>query len=212
MRRTVTYDAWGELGCFTQPSLKAERYTYPVITPSSARGVTESIFWKPEIFWRVVSIEVMSPIRYTSMKRNEVGKKFNKSDLNGGYQFLAEENRVQRNTVCVADPYYRITAEIVLMGNQPEENINKYREQFERRLFRGGCFKRPFFGCREFVVEFSEPDPQRSPLQESRDFGIMLFDINRDENGNAIDVITFDAVMKDGVIAVPQHLYEEMGK
>jgi CRISPR-associated protein Cas5d len=210
MKKTVTYDTWGDLGCFTQPSLKAERFTYPVITPSAARGLTESIFWKPEIFWRVRKIEVMSPIRYTSMKRNEIGHKFDKADLENGYIMLADENRVQRNTLCVVEPYYRITVEVELRGDQPEENVIKYREQLVRRISRGSCYKRPFFGCREFVAEFSEPDPSRTPIGEDAHFGTMLFDIVRDEDGKALDVLTFDAIMEGGVITVPQEQYGEM--
>ena len=63
---------WGERACFTRPEMKVERVSYPVMTPSAARGVLEAIFWKPEFRWVVREIEVLKPIRHFSMVRNEV--------------------------------------------------------------------------------------------------------------------------------------------
>jgi len=44
---------WGDYACFTRPEMKAERVSYPVLTPSAARGLLEAIFWKPEFAWHV---------------------------------------------------------------------------------------------------------------------------------------------------------------
>ncbi len=44
---------WGEFACFTRPEMKVERVSYPVMTPSAARGVLEAIFWKPQFAWQV---------------------------------------------------------------------------------------------------------------------------------------------------------------
>src|SRR5437899_13095048 len=63
---------WGKFACFTRPEMKVERVSYEVMTPSAARGVLESIFWKPEIQWRIREIRVLKPVRFFSILRNEV--------------------------------------------------------------------------------------------------------------------------------------------
>ncbi len=65
----------GDFACFTRPEMKAERVSYDIITPSAARAVFESVLWKPAISWHIESIEVLSPIRWTTIRRNEVGSK-----------------------------------------------------------------------------------------------------------------------------------------
>ena len=65
----------GELACFTRPELKVERVSYPVITPSAARNILMAILWKPAIRWQVKKIEILKPIRWANVRRNEVGIK-----------------------------------------------------------------------------------------------------------------------------------------
>lgn len=43
--------------------MKVERVSYDAMTPSAARGVLETIYWKPEIRRIVGSITVLQPIR-----------------------------------------------------------------------------------------------------------------------------------------------------
>ena len=66
---------WGERACFTRPEMKVERVSYDVITPSAARGILEAIHWKPAIRWVIDGIRVLKPIRFESLRRNEVGSK-----------------------------------------------------------------------------------------------------------------------------------------
>ena len=68
---TVSVKVWSELACFTRPENKVERVSYDVMTPSAARGVLESILWKPEMRYRVQEIWVLNPIRRYSIVRNE---------------------------------------------------------------------------------------------------------------------------------------------
>ena len=42
---THTLEVWGDLACFTRPEMKVERFSYPVITPSAARGIFDAIYW-----------------------------------------------------------------------------------------------------------------------------------------------------------------------
>lgn len=51
---------YGEYGCFTRPENKAEPVSYEAITPSAARGILESIYWKPEFEWHVREVEILS--------------------------------------------------------------------------------------------------------------------------------------------------------
>src|SRR6056297_2633760 len=99
----IALRVWGPYACFTRPEMKVERVSYPVITPSAARGVLEAIFWKPEITWRLREIWVLKPIRHASIRRNEVNTRASERsarswEKNGG-GFFAEEDRSQRHTL-----------------------------------------------------------------------------------------------------------------
>ena len=63
----------GDFACFTRPEMKVERVSYDLITPSAARSVFEAILWKPAIRWRMRRIEVLAPVNWVSVRRNEVG-------------------------------------------------------------------------------------------------------------------------------------------
>src|SRR5580704_6745511 len=65
----------GDHACFTRPEMKVERVSYDVMTPSAARGILEAIHWKPAIRWIVEAIHVLKPIRFQSIRRNEVAHK-----------------------------------------------------------------------------------------------------------------------------------------
>jgi CRISPR-associated protein Cas5d len=71
--RTFGLKVWGKYACFTRPEMKVERVSYDVMTPSAARGILEAILWKPAINWKVSRIDVLNPIRWASVRRNEVG-------------------------------------------------------------------------------------------------------------------------------------------
>ncbi|MDT8296804.1 MAG: type I-C CRISPR-associated protein Cas5c, partial [Spirochaetaceae bacterium] len=66
--QTYCLEVEGEFACFTRPEMKVERVSYDVITPSAARGIFEAILWKPSISWQIKKIEVLNPIRWTSVR------------------------------------------------------------------------------------------------------------------------------------------------
>ena len=68
-------EVWGDFACFSRPDLKVERYSYPLPTPSAARGVFEAIYFKPEFYWQVTRIETLTPPSYIALRRNEVKDK-----------------------------------------------------------------------------------------------------------------------------------------
>src|ERR1700677_3761246 len=65
----------GRWALVTRPEMKVERASYDVMTPSAARGILEAIHWKPAIKWIIEEIHVLKPIRFQSIRRNEVGAK-----------------------------------------------------------------------------------------------------------------------------------------
>lgn len=200
----VQIEVWGDFACFSRPESKVERLTYPVMTPSAARGILSAIYSKPpEFYWQVRKIEVLKPIRYLSFKRNEVinskiGKKLE--------PMLVEDDRTQRQTVVLKDVRYRITAEI-----KPQRNfkgtVNQLYEQAQRRIKGGKCFFQPSLGMREFVCYFSEPTDVQ-PIPDTLDLGIMLydvFDLHRYEVTPKAEpfVTVFEAKLENGVLHVP---------
>ncbi len=204
---------WGELACFTRPEMKAERVSYPVMTPSAARGVVEAIFWKPEFSWQIREIWVLSPIRHFSILRNEVNSKAvvataqRWSESGGGY--FAEEYRAQRHTLALRDVAYLIRADVALRDHSTED-VAKYRDQFRRRVNRGECYHRPYLGCREFAASFGPPDGSARPVQLTDDLGLMLFDLDYapDKSGRGTPRF-FPARLEEGILKVPPELYRK---
>lgn len=198
----------GEFACFTRPELKAERFSYEVMTPSAARGVLEAIFWRPEFEYLIVKIEVLKPIRWFSIRRNEV-KSLASDDwvrrmmADTSVRYDVENDRDQRNTVALRDVAYRIFAQIKLRP-QATANEVKYREQFRRRVDKGACFSQPFLGTREFSARFGKPSDLK-PIAESRTLGPMLHSIQYEAGKESYQ--WFMAELKDGVLdVVPEGL------
>ena len=71
----ISLEVWGDYALFTRPEMKVERVSYDVMTPSAARGLIESIYWHPGIWWYIDRIYVCAPIRFTNLRRNEVKSK-----------------------------------------------------------------------------------------------------------------------------------------
>ena len=156
--------ARGPIACFTRPEMKAERVSYEVMTPSAARGIYESVLWKPAIRWTVHTIAVLAPIDWVSFRRNEVSDRASPKILD----FYAEERRAQRNTVALRNVDYVIAASFTLTEKAgPGDNLTKFEEMFERRLGRGQTFQQPYLGCREFAAEV-EPAPENLPADPGR--------------------------------------------
>lgn len=178
----------GDFACFTRPEMKVERVSYDVMTPSAARSVFEAILWKPAIRWEVRRIEVLKPIRWISVRRNEVASKVSvrnaQTAMNAGQGNLAlyiEDDRQQRAGLFLRDVAYRLHAALVPVGDDARGNPAKYREMFLRRAEKGQCVNQPYLGCREFAARFrlvDDPASEPPALDESRDLGWMLFDMD----------------------------------
>jgi CRISPR-associated protein Cas5d len=205
---------WGDFACFTRPEMKVERVSYPVMTPSAARGVMEAIFWKPEFSWRIREIQVLQPIRYFSILRNEVNNVASQRSAQGwrkdGGGYFADEDRAQRHTLALRDVAYVIRADMALKSHADADPA-KYRDQFRRRVARGQCYQAPYLGCREFVARFGVPETTDRPLPLEMDLGLMLFDLDyeHDDQGRGIHGKPkfFQANLQGGILAVPVELF-----
>lgn len=216
----------GDYACFSRPEFKVERVSYPVMTPSAARGALEAVFWKPEIRWEIRRIEVLEPIRTQTILRNEVAHQ--QSPRKGTGPFVVDRRRQQRSSLILRDVSYIVEADMI---REPHADapIPKWTSQFERRLERGQCFHRPYLGTREFPASFTHADGNEAPVDDNRQIGTMLFDIARipDEEraelsfhrhgpDGATEVkgrarpLFFEAELVDGVLEVPPELYEEL--
>ncbi len=198
---------WGDFACFTRPEMKVERVTYPVMTPSAARGVLESILWKPEFVWRVEEIWVLSPIRYFSILRNEVNTRQSERTAMSWQQhgggFDASADRAQRHTLALRDVGYVIRANVQVKPGVDADPA-KYRDQFRRRVHAGRCFATPYLGCREFSAGFAATDGGEHPIDLTDELGPMLLalDYAPDGSGRAKPRF-FDARLERGILHVP---------
>ncbi|MEO5357294.1 MAG: type I-C CRISPR-associated protein Cas5c [Nitrospirae bacterium YQR-1] len=203
-KREVRVKVKGDFALFTRPDLKVERMTYPCMTPSAARGILDSILWKPEFQWYIRRIIVLKPIRFATIKRNEINSKQSKHPI------IIEENRVQRNSVVLRDVAYIIEASIyqsqVSEKNKPEKYVgrkgidSKNDGIFNRRLKKGQCWRRPYLGVREFTAEFMEPDGTEQPITETVPIGSMLFDIFYDTKGKPAPLFFYDVAIRNGIL------------
>jgi CRISPR-associated protein Cas5d len=166
----VTVKVWGNYACFTRPEFKVERVSYPVITPSAARGVLEAIFWKPEFRYEIRAIGVLKKGSEMVILRNEIEQR------QGSNPFFIEDTRQQRCSLVLKNVAYLIRAEIVLRS-WATDPVYKYRDQFNRRVERGQCYHRPYLGTREYSAFFTPPDGEGPDPALNMDLGMMLFDI-----------------------------------
>jgi CRISPR-associated protein Cas5d len=199
----ISIRVWGDFACFTRPEMKVERVSYPLMTPSAARGILEAIFWEPQMYYLIDAIRVVKKGVWASFRRNELisrvsldsartwmknPEKFDPIHAGGG-----AADGTQRNTLALEDVEYIVTAQAFLseLGKRSAQSMNKYLSEIERRATQGKCFHRPALGVREFAADFEwEPDPQAalerraSKLQKDwhtiwpqEDLGLMLYDV-----------------------------------
>lgn len=204
----MLFEFWGARACFSRPELKVERYSYDVPTPSALRGMISAIYWHPSIEWRIDRIYVLNPIKDLMIKRNEIGKIM--PLINGVEDALSaviiadQRNREQRSSRILIDVHYVVDAHFEMSAKvSVDDNPGKVCSIVKRRLEKGQCFSTPYFGCREFSASFAlwPDDVHIHPIDLSRDFGIMLYDLDYSDPAN-IRPMYFHAVMKNGVIDV----------
>lgn len=240
---SIVVEVWGDLACFARPEMKIERNSYPVMNPSAARGLLDSIFCKPvEFRWRIERIDVLKPIRYIALRRNEVKNRVSMPAVNkmmkAGtpiepiYADDTKENagsdqvgRTQRQTMALKDVRYRIHA-LIECAPGMENRLLALADQARRRIGAGKCFQQPYFGEREFVAYFELYDPSvhmEAPIPDSEDLGLMVYDtfdqgewIRGDrtvwEDTGNASVSVFRARLQSGTLIIPPYDSEEVYK
>lgn len=219
--RLVRVEVWGEYACFSRPEFKVERVSYPLITPSAARGVLEAIFWKPEIRYQVRRIGILKLGSQTAILRNEL------EDRQGSKPYFVEDKRQQRSSLILKDVAYLIEAEMVLRPHATDP-LPKYLDQLRRRVERGQYHHTPYLGTREFAASFAPVNGEK-PEALNLPIGTMLFDIAFAEDPKRAELefkhpgkekpvkgyaqaLFFNAEVKEGWLEVPEERYQELYK
>lgn len=207
----VAVHVWGEYACFTRPEMKVERVSYDVPTPAAARGILESILWKPAIQWRVRRIEVLKPIRWASVRRNEVGgvgswklarQAMNEGKLAAGIFVDDPHQRQQRAALVLRDVEYVVRADFRFTDQAgADDNEGKFLDMFRRRVEKGQCHRRPYLGTREFAAYFGPVPDGYQTISDSPDLGWMFYDFDYQTTppGDRF----FRAELRNGCVDVP---------
>lgn len=205
----VKVKVWGDYALFSRPEMKVERCSYDVMTPSAARGILEAIYWHPGMCWIIDKIYVQKPIRFTTIRRNEVKSKISASNVLSVYNgtkkplYLSTKTEiVQRASLLLSDVSYVIEAHFEMTEKaEKSDNPGKFKDIIMRRLKNGSCYHMPYFGCREFPANFClcEDEKIETAYCGERDLGFMLYDMDYSNLEN-IQPMFFRAIMREGVI------------
>ena len=204
----------GDYACFTRPEMKVERVSYDVITPSAARAVFEAIFWKPAVRWHVRRIDVLRPVRWINLRRNELASVISTRNVQqamadgvGDLGLYIEDDRQQRAGLFLRDVAYRVHADMEVREDRSDaQPPQKFFSIFERRATNGQCVNQPYLGCREFdarVRLVASTDEVAPPIAETRDMGWMLRDMDFTNPADP-QAMFFRAQLTNGVIDVPE--------
>jgi CRISPR-associated protein Cas5d len=205
---SVRLEVWGDGALFSRPEMSVERVSYDVMTPSAARGILDSIYWHPGMFWRIDRIYILNPISWDNIRRNEVsaviGRNTARSMMSGkgGNVIYSSDVIQQRASTYLRDVHYVIDAHFVLKQPGNADLAAKAISIFNRRAQKGQCYHHPYFGCREFPVDFrlwnSSDDPKGFETGV-RDLGFILFDMDYSDSAD-IKPLFFRAKLVDGVM------------
>lgn len=211
----ITLKVWGDYASFNRPEMKIERVSYDVMTPSAARGIIEAIHYKPAIRWIIDEIQVLKPIAFTNVRRNEVSKIIPTAQINSAMNgknnniyLNPNEHRQQRATLMLKDVAYIIKAHFEMTDKRGEtDSPEKHYNIFLNRARKGKCFHQPYFGCREFAAKFTlleeAAQGQDVPIDLTKDLGYMLYDLDFKRN---MEPVFFRAYMEKGTIKMPSDL------
>ncbi len=199
----------GEFACFTRPEAKVERVSYPVPTPSAARNILDAICWKKEMRWIITSIHLLKPVKFISVRRNEVQSKIAPgavkkwmNDPSTYYPLIAgagtDTDATPRNSLLLRDVSFLIEAYPHVFEKSGENLPQKYTSMLLRRAEKGQCHQQPFLGCREFAARFEPADGTEKPVPHSEYLGRMVYDIVFRPDGNR--PVFFQAQLQDGVL------------
>lgn len=199
----------GDFASFTRPEAKVERVSYPLPTPSAARNILDAICWKPEMRWIITSITLLKPVRFISIRRNELQSKLSpvsvKKWMNdpSKYEPLAAgtgagTDATPRNSLLLRDVAYRVEAYPLVFDTSGDNTPQKYVSMLMRRAEKGQCYQQPALGCREFAAKFEPATGNEKPEPVTEDLGRMLYDIVFRPAGNR--PLFFSAQLSNGIM------------
>jgi CRISPR-associated protein Cas5d len=234
--RIQILEVWGELACFTRPEMKVERFSYPIMTPSAARGIFDAIYCKPvEFRWQILRIESYRPPAYIALRRNEVKEKASETAIlswatgksepepiwaDGDREWTGSDTkgRTQRQTMALRDVRYRLHARVQPWPGH-ESKTGALESQFRRRAAMGKCVYQPCFGCREFPAYFElveEGMPAAAVTPWDAELGWMIYDVfdlaKPGHEASAPRVSLFRGVVRGGAMEVPEYESPEVRK
>lgn len=204
----IQLEVWGDYALFSRPELKVERMSYDVPTPSAARGLVEAIYYHPGLRWHIDRVYVLKPIRFVSVRRNEVDSKLLASAARAAAQgsklplyMAGSQSIVQRASLVLQKVHYVIEAHFTMTERAaPGDNPGKFQDIVTRRMERGQCFHTPYLGCREFPAYFRRwPGGPIPTIDDTRDLGLMLYDFDYTDPKN-ITPTYFRARLDHGVV------------
>lgn len=213
-RAEIAVKFTGDYALFTRPESKVERISYPLMTPSAARGALEAIMWRPEIAFDVKRIKVLKYPRFHSIVRNEVDSKasIGKSFMKNPKDVFTDKIRQLRHSLILKDVAYIVEADIVLNPGC-QHPVRKYEAMFNRRLSKGQCYYQPYLGTREFSAQFEAPDGTEKPVDWTDSLGTMFYDFRypkKESSGTVVIPYFFHAHIKNGVMEIPDYLFQEV--
>lgn len=184
---------WGERACFSRPDFKAiDIISYPILTPSAARGIVETIYWKPQMQYHVREIWVINDIMYDDYNTNIVNELMSPTKP----FLIVEECRFQRNARILINVRYIIRVEMT----STDGNLIKHRDQFRRRVNRGISYKDIFLGCREFQAFIGPVSEKDSPIKRNIDLGNILKFV--DYSTDPISFYFMHAILDNGILRI----------
>jgi len=207
---SIKLEVWGDYALFTRPEMKVERVSYELITPSAARGILEAVYWHPGMAWVIDKIYVLSPIKFTNIRRNEVKSKLQatkaKSVMSGELQNLyinTKDDIQQRAAMVLQNVHYVIEAHFEMTDKaNPTDNPGKFQDIARRRMLKGQCFHTPYLGCREFPAKFKLYEFSSVPTaygNSEKELGYILYDMDY-SNLKDIKPMFFKAKLINGVL------------
>lgn len=183
----IKLECWGDYACFTRPEMKVERVSYEMMTPSAARGILDAIYWHPGLHYVIDEIDLLAPIKFTNVRRNEVTQKLLAGEClaNGKagkeIELYPKACIVQRASMILKDVRYCIHAHFLMTDKATAtDNPGKFLAIFTRRAKKGQCYHQPYLGTREFEANFRlvEDNEIITPEPVTRDLGYMLYDMD----------------------------------
>ncbi len=210
MDRTISFRVYGDRALFSDPVTRVggEKSSYHIPTYQALKGITESIYWKPTIIWKIEKFRVMNRIRTETLGVRPIRYASNR--------YASNSNDLAYYTY-LRDVCYEVVAKFDWNELRPDLkqdwNFNKHLSIANRSLEKGGR-RDIFLGARECqaYVEpcvFGEKKGAYDEIEEL-DLGFMFhsfiypdeaFD---SESYDHLSVSFWKAVMRRGIIEFPE--------